>query len=211
VAAVTPSAFGFDVDFPLTASEAGALKAQYGYSFCVRYLPHPPYIGASDLSAAETAAILSVGLPLMAVQHTRKPPWAPNGTIGTQDGQWAAAHAANASLPAGVSVFCDLEGVDLAVPAADVTAYCNNWFDAVAASGFLPGLYIGFDCILDQAQLSALNYQAFWKSCSTAPVPAAGFSMVQVACDVMRGNPAVNVDENQIAAQPLSMAWLAPA
>jgi hypothetical protein len=44
-----------------------------------------------------------------------------------------------------------------------VIAYCNAWYDGVAAAGYVPGLYVGYQPGLTGAQLYAdLRFQAYW-------------------------------------------------
>ena len=60
-------------------------------------------------------------------------------------------------------VWCDLEGVTVGTPAAQVIDYCNQWHAAVAAAGYVPGLYVGFRCGLTPAQLyRALRFTHYW-------------------------------------------------
>jgi hypothetical protein len=151
-----------------------------GYAFCVRYLSRTQGQAPGDLSAAEANAILGAGLALMAVQHVRAPGWSPTAALGQQDGANAGFNAGEIGIPAGVNIWCDLEGVNAASVAPDVIGYCNAWFDAVAAAGFVPGLYVGANCILDGQQIYDLKYQHYWKSLSRVPVlPARGYQLVQ--------------------------------
>jgi hypothetical protein len=116
----------------------------------------------------------------MAVQHVRMPGWSPTAFMGQTDGANAASNAQALGFPAGVNVWCDLEGVNNASLAADVTGYCTAWFKAVSAAGFVPGLYVGANCILNGQQLYALPFENYWKSISKVPVlPARGFQMIQ--------------------------------
>ena len=60
-------------------------------------------------------------------------------------------------------VWCDLEGVTVGTPAAQVIDYCNQWHAAVAGAGYVPGLYVGFHCGLDATQLyRALRFSHYW-------------------------------------------------
>ena len=133
---------GFDVSATVSADDARLAIAQ-GYSFAMRYvrrdMQHP-----FDLTAQEVKDILAAGLALGIVQHVAKPGWSPTGDLGTEYGTIAAQEADAAGVPAGVTVFCDLEEVAAAAPADDVAAYCDAWFDAVQAAGYEPGLYVGF-------------------------------------------------------------------
>ncbi|HTD35752.1 MAG TPA: hypothetical protein VK665_19035, partial [Candidatus Elarobacter sp.] len=79
-----------------------------------------------------------------------------------------------------------------------VIAYANAWFDAVAAHGYVPGVYIGDRAGLSGQQLfEALKFQHYWKSGSDVPdVAKRGYQMVQT----IPGNPSsiggVSIDTN---------------
>jgi len=207
VAPARALALGFDVDSRLSLSQARALKAQYGYEFCVRFVGRGRP-SANDLTASEAADILAAGLALFVVQHWYGKAWLPTAALGAKDGCAAAENALGAGLPAGVSVFCDLEGVDETAAAADVWAYCNGWCGAVQRAGYVPGIYVGADCGLDAVGLTELDCRLFWRSCSKVPTPAQGYQMTQTPCDVVRGANGTQVDENRVSATPGTLAWV---
>jgi hypothetical protein len=172
-------ALGFDADTPIPSSAAQQFASQ-GYTFCVRYLSRTQGQLPGDLSANEANAILSAGLALMSVQHVRGEGWSPTAALGQQDGTNAGYNAGEIGFPAGVNVWCDLEGVNPASVPPDVIGYCNAWYDGVAAAGFVPGLYVGANCILDGQQIYDLKFQHYWKSLSRVPVlPARGYQLIQ--------------------------------
>lgn len=183
VKAAAPGLKGFDTNTILTAAKAQQFKAA-GYQYCIRYLSRNDHQGSNDLSFTEASAILNAGLALMAVQHVQASPWAspPSASLGTTYGTNAAANAASVGIPSGVNIWCDLEGItNPGIAAADVIAYCQAWFTAVKAAGYVPGLYVGANCILTGQQLySNLSYQHYWKSLSKVPdVATRGYQMVQ--------------------------------
>ena len=179
VQAAPNGALGFDADTPISASVAAQFQTQ-GYAFCVRYLSRSQGQAPGDLSTHEANAILGAGLGLMAVQHVRAPGWSPTQAMGQQDGTNAAYNAGEIGFPAGVNLWCDLEGVAAGAAASDVIAFCNAWYDAVAAAGYVPGLYVGANCILDGQQIYDLKFQHYWKSLSRVPVlPARGYQLIQ--------------------------------
>jgi len=186
-------ALGVDTDTKLNATSAAALAAQ-GLKFAIRYLSLGEAESLGDLTQDETQAVLSAGLALMPVQHVRVPGWLPSASQGTADGSVAAAHAVAAGIPAGVTVWMDLEGVSSAAPTDVVIAYANNWNTSVRAAGYDTGLYVGAACGLDGATLfTKLNVSRYWKSQSDVPqVQRRGYCMYQllpsetiagVACD----------------------------
>ena len=171
---------GFDSNTIVTASTAAEFAAQ-GYAFCVRYFSRVAQQGSNDLSAAEAQDILNAGLGLMTVQHVRAEGWVPTQELGASDGAAAANHVSQIGFPAGVNVWCDLEGVATATPAQQVIDFCNAWYDAVAAAGYVPGIYVGANCILTGQQLrSDLKFAHYWKSLSNVPeIPGRGYQMIQ--------------------------------
>lgn len=201
---------GFDTDVPVTSATAAAFFAD-GYRFCIRYVTRSPAQGSADLTAAEAADILGAGLALFVVQHPRFAGWAATQKIGAADGVYAAYHAHTIGFPAGVNVWCDLEGVSSQSAAADVIAYCNAWYDAVAKAGFVPGIYVGANAILDGTALHNLKFMHYWKSLSTVPaIPVRGYQMVQSNEHDAHG---ISIDDNVTQNDLLgdSVLWLTSA
>lgn len=177
-ATVPPPLQGFDTDNVLNEKMVLAFVSRH-YGFCLRYLSHDKTTHG-DLSADEALLIRKHGLGLMPVQHVRSYPWSPSGALGKEDGQFAVAHAQAVGVPPGVSVWMDLENVNLNTPAEAVIDYCKNWFLVVHGAGYSPGLYVGANCGLNGEQLSQLPFQAYWKSISSVPdIPGRGYQMVQ--------------------------------
>jgi hypothetical protein len=171
---------GFDASGKLTAKKAAALR-RAGFQFALRYLSRKSAPPDSDLTADEMNLILDADLALMAVQHVSKAGWSPSEELGTAYGHNAAAHARSVGLPAGTSVWLDLEEVDGKSTADEVIAYCNAWFEEVEAAGYTSGVYVGSNCILTGDQLYwQLKTKRYWKSGSTVPdIPHRGYCMVQ--------------------------------
>lgn len=201
---------GFDSDTVISAATARQLYAD-GYRFCLRYLSLGTQQSTSDLTAAEATAILASGLALMPVQHVRYPGWLPTAALGQQDGTNAASHAGAIGFPPGVNVWCDLEGVGASAAAADVAAYCNAWHDAVAAAGYVPGLYVGASAGLDGQQLYAeLRFQHYWKSESNVPAVAVrGYQMVQSPAPALVDGVSIDRDVTQTDNLGGQVLWLA--
>jgi hypothetical protein len=199
---------GFDSDTVVTAAVAQQFFAQ-GYQFCIRYLTLLGPQAAGDLSAAEATDVLNSGLALMPVQHVRLPGWSPSQGRGQQDGAQAAANAGSIGFPPGVNVWCDLEGVAAGTPAQDAIDHCNAWFAAVSAAGYVPGLYVGADAILDGQQLYDLAFQHYWKSQSTVPdVPVRGYQLVQEFPAIAANGIGIDVDIAQNDEQGGQAQWL---
>jgi len=198
---------GFDADTKLDLTTAKLFK-QSGYDFCLRYISLDSE-DSYDLDADEAQAILNAGLALMPVQHVRYAGWMPNATLGTQTGQSAADNAIHVGFPTKMNVWLDLEGISSDATADTVIAYCNNWYDAVAKVGYLPGLYVGANSILDSQQLySSLHFQHYWHSLSIVPnVAVRGYQMVQSDGGTVHG---IGIDKNltQADADHGQVQWL---
>lgn len=211
-AAAPPGAHGFDCDAVVSAGQAAQFRAA-GFSFCIRYLSRSNGQAAGDLSADEAAALLGAGLSLMAVQHVAGAGWSPTQALGTENGSNAAANATAIGLLSGINVWLDLEGINHAASHADVIAYCNAWFDQVATAGFVPGLYVGANCILTADELFwRLKTKHYWQSGSNVPaIPNRGYQMVQriVVGDTVAG---IEIDRNVTMTDTLgdSVLWLQP-
>lgn len=170
---------GFDADSVITQTTAQQFASQ-GYKFCIRYLSLGAGEAPGDLTYEEALAILQGGLALMPVQHVSSPGWTPSAQLGTTFGNNAANNAISVGFPTQMNVWLDLEGINSSTPAEDVIAYCNAWYNAVASAGYIPGLYVGANCILDSQQLYDLSFQHYWKSESTVPpVAVRSYQMVQ--------------------------------
>ena len=210
VAAAAPGVLGFDTGEVVTAANAAAFFTQ-GYRFCVRYVSRVAQQGSDDLTAAEALAILGAGLALSPVQHVRAEGWAPTPDLGASDGVHAAYHAFTLGFPAGVNVWCDLEGVATGTAAQQVIDYCNSWYSAVFAAGYLPGLYVGANEILSgQALFQSLKFSHYWKSLSTVPeVAGRGYQMIQSNEQTLNG---IDIDENQTQndLRGGAVVWLSP-
>ena len=127
---------GFDTNSVVTARMAADFFAR-GFRFCVRYVSRVAKQGADDLSTSEAIDLLNAGLAVMPVQHVRTAGWLPSAELGASDGVHAAYHAFVTGFPAGVNVWCDLEGVSADAAAQQVIGYCNAWYEAPQDFRFL--------------------------------------------------------------------------
>jgi hypothetical protein len=172
---------GFDANTRVTLDVARKFY-NAGYRFAVRYVPRITR-AAHDLSARETIDLLLAGLAVMPVQHVSMRGWLASASLGQSYGRTAAREADLAGIPQGVTVWCDLEEVSRSSQAADIIAYCNAWYDQVKASGYEPGLYVGYGARLTPAQLYYnLRFRRFWSAynLNANEVPAVrGVQLVQ--------------------------------
>ncbi len=200
---------GFDTDTVVTAAVALEFYNS-GYIFCIRYLSLGSGQASGDLSTTEANHILSAGLGLMAVQHVRSSGWSPTGALGTTDGTNAGSNASAVGFPSGVNIWCDLEGVLAGTTAANVIAYCNNWYTAVHAAGYVPGIYVGANAILTGAQLySDLDFQHYWKSLSSVPaIPTRGYQMTQTAVSGTVHGISIDADTTEADMEGGKALWL---
>lgn len=127
--------------------QLAALKAS-GIDFIVLYL------GA--VSADGVAAILAAGLAFMPCTYADR-----------FDGATTVDQMRALGMPAGCTVWLDIEGLPICPPAIDpqvLIAKVNAWCDAVAAAGFMPGVYIGSPQPLTSAELYALHAVRYWRA-----------------------------------------------
>jgi hypothetical protein len=204
-----PGTPGFDTDTVVTSSVAQQFKQQ-GYCFCVRYVSLTAGECSGDLSATEAGNILNAGLALMPVQHVRAPGWQPSGSVGQEDAVNASNNARAIGFPPGVNLWCDLEGVHSSTAAQQVIDYCTSWFDAVSAAGYIPGLYVGANAILNGQQLYDLPFEHYWQSCSQVPaIPNRGYQMVQTLVQEPVNGIGIDRDTTQTDEKGGQALWLA--
>lgn len=198
---------GFDANQTIHANDA-VNAAHAGYQFVVRYVRRKTFHDY-DLTARERDSILAAGLGLMAVQHVAPEGWVPTEAMGSDYGGIAAVECQKIDLLAGVTVWCDLEGVQPGTPHDDVIRFCNAWHDAVAAAAFAPGQYVGWHCGLTSDELyHDLHVPRYWNAYNGDIVPAVrGFQMRQSVAkpsDLIPGFSNQTMDVNTIHADALA-------
>jgi len=202
---------GFDANVAISASVARQF-VDAGYHFCVRYVGRTQ-MASHDLTAAEAQTLLGAGLALMPVQHVQAGEWAASGSLGAEYGANAAQFVTAIGFPPGVNVWLDLESVSTSSAAADVVAYCNNWYDAVAGAGYTPGIYVGWQPMLSNSQLySALKFKHYWGAYNVdAVIPQRGWVMKQTPAHTQVAG--IDHDDNITHVDGLGgqVIWLAPA
>jgi Domain of unknown function (DUF1906) len=199
---------GFDTDTVLSASQAAYFKSN-GYSFCIRYLSLGNGQQSGDLSFNEANNILNAGLALSAVQHVPYAGWHPTASLGNTNGENAASNASSIGLSIGMNIWCDLEGVASGTLAQDVIDYCNAWYKAVNNGGYIPGIYVGANCILNDNQLYDLAFQHYWKSLSNVPsIPNRGYQLIQSLEQNLIDGISIDNDLTQNDEMGGSVSWL---
>jgi Domain of unknown function (DUF1906) len=210
---------GFDTTEVLTLKKAKKFKAD-GYVFCARYISRfstDREISDGDLTRREANDILDAGLGLMAVQHVGLTGWQPTGSLGIANGNHAVNNAIFSGLPPGINIWLDLEdaltGVENAgLAGSDVIRYCNNWFDRVSSAGYIPGIYVGFDAVLDSNQLfHSLKFEHYWKAPGNIPdIAVRGYQMIQPDGEIDITVNDINIDVNIVNADRLGgqALWL---
>ena len=199
-----PDMLGFDTATVVSSSVASQMVGS-GYEYAIRYVSLEST--NVDLSISEATGILESGLGLMIVQRVKNPGWIPTPSLGTEYGQNAANHVSNLGFPEGITVFLDLEGIDLNTPSSDIISYCTNWYNEVENKGFSPGIYIAYDSGLDSSQLSNLPFKYYWKSGSNVPVPDTGWDLIQqLPLDIIVNG--LQIDENLTQSTDTPVRWL---
>lgn len=128
-----------------TADQARKLAAS-GVEFFVGYL--------GGMNKARLECVLDAGLAFMPVT------FAGEYKDGAAD---EIAQLKALGIPAGATVWLDLEGTDAwNTPAVDLMALINAWARDIKAAGFMPGLYVGAPQPLTGKQLYSLGVQRYW-------------------------------------------------
>ena len=161
---------GFDCDTVLSNSQIQAF-VRVGYKFVCRYVKRST-VHSGDLTASEAARILQGGLGLMAVQHVDLPGWKPSASLGVSYGQGAIEHMQAIGFPSGSMCWLDLEGVASGISHQAVIDYCKSWHQILAAAGFLPGIYVGYQPGLTDHELYyKLPFTHYWGAYNVDVVP----------------------------------------
>lgn len=201
ISAPTPNLIlGFDY-YGIVSSAMARAAVQAGYVFAVRYV--------DNLSAGEISTILGAGLALMLVKQ------APSATHytptqGTTDGNSTAQLAQGLGIPAGMCIFVDAENIQTSQ--ANAEGYLKNWYAAVVAAGFVPGIYVGTTMFSATELYSDFGFQHYWQA-GTANVPFVnkrGYQLYQQGQATIAG-ATVDVDLAQADLLGGKLLWLTSA
>jgi Domain of unknown function (DUF1906) len=204
---------GFDANVTITSSQADAFW-NAGFRFGLRYVGRTQ-MASHDLTADEAAMLLSKGFGLMPVQHVLGGEWMATGDLGTEYGANAARFSQQIGFPPGVNVWLDLESVSTQAAAADVIAYCNNWYAQVAGAGYVPGVYIGWQPGLSGSDLyNKIKFQHYWAAYNvdgvSNPKPR-GYQLVQSSGSGKVGSldtDVYDVDTTKVDGKGGQVLWL---
>jgi hypothetical protein len=109
------------------------------------------YLGAASPWLVQVC--LSAGLGVWAVTFG-----------GRYDGGAAVSAAKSWGLPAGATIFLDLEGdTAMSLTNGELVGKINTWADAVSSAGYVPGLYVGVPQPLSSAELWGLRVIRYWR------------------------------------------------
>lgn len=200
----------FDIDRQVTGSLAAAFK-KAGNVACLRYLPRTPKLIPGNLTASEKKIILAAGLSLGAVQHVPEPGWVPSAGLGASYGEYAAAYAKSIGLLLEMNLWADLEEVAPQTSTQSVIDYCTAWYKAVSAGGYTPGLYVGWNIVLDPRQLyENLPFRHYWNAYNGSGIAVRGCQLLQHNRQTLNG---VAYDPNTSQADHLggTAIWMSPS
>ena len=142
-------------------------------------------------------------------RRCRCPSASSNQALGQQDGQEASGNADTVGFPNRVNLWCDLEGVNGSAQAKDVIHYCEAWYEAVSAEGYIPGLYVGSEALLNGRQLYDLPFQHYWRSQSQVPdIPHRGYQVVQLSPPIQLNGVRIDLDVAVNDGQGRAAQWL---
>lgn len=153
---------GFDCNSSVTPRQAELMK-QADYHFALRYVRRDQK-HIYDLTKSECKVLANADLGIMAVQHVEsESSWVPSLAKGKAFGLTAAQEMLSLDLPPGTICWCDLEGVNSAIPSLHVSSYLNAWYDEVRKENFEMGIYAGWRTGLSASDLyQKTKCRRFW-------------------------------------------------
>lgn len=179
-----------------------------GRDFCIRYIPRTSKPSSINLTHDEALIILNAGLALMPVQHAPPEGWTPTPGLGTEYGAYGAYYAKEiVGLPEGMNIWCDLEMVGGSSSADAVIAYCEEWYAAVEAAGYVPGVYVGFGIKINNKQLTNLSFRHYWRAYNADNIPARGYQLIQSE-EIVIGGITVDPNKSQADKKGDAALWL---
>jgi hypothetical protein len=175
-----PVGAGFDCSVYCGPEAAAAMKA-HGYRYIARYVRRDKHVNDGpdpdwpvSLSRQELRELLEAELLVSPVQfarfHGRNYLSADSGAA---IGEAAAWNCQQLGLPEGTTVWVDAEWTDGPDPDL-VLAYLRAWAEPVAAAGYRPGVYVGWEGLTGAQWYGLPKFQAYWRAGMrylSAPLP----------------------------------------
>ncbi len=179
----------------IDSATAAAFKSN-GIDFVVQYLGSVTAQGVRD--------IVGAGLALMVVTYADQ-----------FNGAQTVAELQALGLPAGCTVWLDVESIGPSVTVQSLKDQINAWAKAVQSAGFMPGLYVGVGAQLTSVELYQLLVVRYWHSLSIIldrngqpAAPACGWAMFQLYPTTTWEGVSVDMDFIQEDYQGRLPAWV---
>jgi hypothetical protein len=168
---------GADMLTPLTPQVAFALSSfilpgtRSRLTYVMRYL--------ENLTPSELAGILSTGLGVTLVGESPPNGWIPTAIRGSSDGLREVTKARALSIPNGITITCDLEG--MGGTSQDTIDYSRAWCDIVQHAQDIAACYVGSGVPLTPTQLFQLPFTRYIHSLSNVQqVAVVDYCVVQL-------------------------------
>jgi hypothetical protein len=161
------------------------------------YVPLPTLPpAAGDINAAKLAYLTEMGFAVWLWQHVRYPGWKPAAHSGSVDALVACGAARGAGYPIGAHIFLDLEGIAPETTADELKTFSEQWASTVLMSGYLAGVYCGYDDPLGPDGLYGLHgVNSYSSDAGHRKVSTRGIAIQQGPQIVVGG---VTIDTDQI-------------
>jgi len=144
---IRDNARGIDCDRQLLPGAISRLVSD-GFEFAMRYLSRAALANPNDLRGIEAETIRRMGMAVGFVQHVPPHVWYPNEITARADGVAAVRQLRAIGVPAGKTVWFDLESVDASADHNRLVTHINTWDEVVSDSGYQTGAYVGAGCLL---------------------------------------------------------------
>jgi hypothetical protein len=135
-----------------------------GFVFALRYLSRSGHINPSDIRTIEAETLRRMGMAIGFVQHCPPGLWTPNRIIAQADALSAVRQLKAIGTPSGVTVWFDLESVNVDTEPSRIAEHVNSWSTVIDDGGFQSGLYVGSGCILSPHELWQLRVTRYWSA-----------------------------------------------
>jgi hypothetical protein len=189
VVSILAGAHGFDTDSVVSGTYAACVATNDSMKFAGRYIPLAGVSATGDLTSAEAVQLTENGLAVLVVQHPRGGSYASltaAANQGTSDGNKAVSYLSGIVAPAGIFVYCDIEGFDNPInPGSYAVAWANAWATVVNASAYRAAYY-GPENVLAN---TTVTWPGRWENlmCFGPALTGANISQGAEACNPTKG------------------------